>query len=185
MKLTAALLTSALVLGGIGVGSQFIGPADHAQAEKTAKEQNLKISYEQAKEIVLKAQKGSISEMELEKESGVWMYKIEVKSSGRDYDFKVNADTGEITKKKEDDDQSEDDGDDSNVDSKQVKVTLEEASTIALKEANGTIEESELENEDGKAVYSFEIQGENGKEAEVEVSAETGDVLKTEWEDED
>jgi uncharacterized membrane protein YkoI len=185
MKLTTALLTGALVIGGIGAGSQFIGPNDRAQAEKKAEEQNLKISYEQAKEIVLKEQKGSISEMELERESGAWVYDIEVKSEGTDYDFRVNADSGEITKKKQDDDRQDDDRDDSNVDSKQVKISLEEATKIALNEAKGTVEEAELEDEDGEAVYSFEIKGENGKEAEVEISAETGNVVKTEWEDED
>ncbi|MDR0136896.1 PepSY domain-containing protein [Metabacillus idriensis] len=184
MKLTTALLTGALVIGGIGAGSQFIGPNDRAQAEKKAEEQNLKISYEKAKEIVLNEQKGSISEMELERESGVWVYDIEVKSGGKDYDFYVNADSGEISKKKQDKNQ-DDDSDDSNIDSKKVKISLEEATKIALKEAKGTVEEAELENEDGKAVYSFEIQGENGKEAEVEISAETGNVLKTEWENED
>jgi uncharacterized membrane protein YkoI len=97
----------------------------------------------------------------------------------------VNADSGEITKKKQDDDRQDDDRDDSNVDSKQVKISLEEATKIALNEAKGTVEEAELEDEDGEAVYSFEIKGENGKEAEVEISAETGKVMKIEWEDEE
>ena len=184
MKLTTALLTGALVIGGIGAGSQFIGPNDRAQAEKKAEEQNLKISYEQAKEIVLNEQKGSISEMELERESGVWVYDIEVKSGGKDFDFHVNADSGEITKKKHNENK-DDDSDNSNIDSNKVKISLEEATKIALKEAKGKVEEGELENEDGKAIYSYEIQGENGKEAEVEISAETGNVLKTEWDDED
>lgn len=180
MKKTAAILTGALLVGGIGIGSQFITPGDKAQAEKTAEEQNLKISYEKAKEIVLKEKKGSISEMELEQEAVGWVYEAEVKSKGKEYDYKINADTGEVTKMHEDD--SNDDG---KVNQNQVKVTMEEAKKIALKEVKGEVNEAELENDDGQAVYKFEIRTEDGREAEVEISAESGETVKTEWEDAD
>lgn len=181
MKKTAAILTGAFIVGGIGIGSQFITPGDKAQAEKTAEEQNLKISYEKAKEIVLKEKKGSISEMELEQEADGWVYEAEVKSKGIEYDFTVNADTGEVTKMHEDDDSS----DDGSVSQEKVKVTMEEAKKAALKEVKGKVTEAELESDDGQAVYKFEIVAEDGREAEVEISAESGETVKTEWEDKD
>ncbi|MGD6793270.1 PepSY domain-containing protein [Metabacillus indicus] len=181
MKKTAAILTGALIVGGIGLGSQFITPGDKAQAEKTAEEQNLKISYERAKEIVLKEKKGSISEMELEQQADGWVYEAEVKSKGKEYDFTINADTGEVTEMNEDDDSS----DNGKINQDRVKVTMEEAKKLALKEVKGEVTEAELESDDGQAVYKFEIMAEDGREAEVEISAESGEMVKTEWEDEE
>ncbi|UOK59235.1 hypothetical protein MGI18_10120 [Bacillus sp. OVS6] len=49
MKLTTALLTGALVIGGIGAGSQFIGPNDRVQAEKRQKSKILKSAMSRQK----------------------------------------------------------------------------------------------------------------------------------------
>lgn len=57
---------------------------------------------------------------------------------------------------------------------------------IALAEVPGEITETELEREDGKLVYEFEIiAAADGKEMEVEIDAETGAVLEVEAEDDD
>jgi uncharacterized membrane protein YkoI len=65
---------------------------------------------------------------------------------------------------------------------KQAKITLEQAREIALKRAPGTIEESELEREHGRLVYSFDIRNARGTITEVQVSARSGRVVSVEEE---
>ena len=62
---------------------------------------------------------------------------------------------------------------------KEAKVTTAQARATALKEVpNGRVSKSELERENGKVVYSFDIKvpGKSGWE-EVNVDAETGTVV--------
>lgn len=67
---------------------------------------------------------------------------------------------------------------------KQAKITPEQArATAQAKEPNGTIESSELEKENGKLVYSFDIRNEKGTITEVQVDAKTGKVVSVEEED--
>lgn len=61
-----------------------------------------------------------------------------------------------------------------------ANLDMAKAIEIALKEVPGTVQESELEKEDGKQVYEIEILTADGQEMEVEIDAETGAVLKVE-----
>jgi hypothetical protein len=65
---------------------------------------------------------------------------------------------------------------------KQAKVTKEDAQTIALQRAPGTVESAELEREHGKLVYSFDIRNGRGTIDEVQVSAITGKIVRVEHE---
>jgi uncharacterized membrane protein YkoI len=66
---------------------------------------------------------------------------------------------------------------------KQAKISKEKAREIAqAKEPNGKIEEEELEKENGKLVYSFDIRNEKGTITEVQVDAKTGEVVSVEEE---
>ncbi|WP_424966548.1 PepSY domain-containing protein [Dinoroseobacter sp. S375] len=64
----------------------------------------------------------------------------------------------------------------------QVSLTEEQAVAIALAEVPGTFEEAELERDDGQLIYEIEILGADGIEMEVEISAETGEILEIERE---
>ena len=66
-------------------------------------------------------------------------------------------------------------------------VALDEAKAIeiALAEVPGTVQETELEREDGKQVYEIEILTADGREMEVEIDAETGTVLEVEADGDD
>lgn len=59
---------------------------------------------------------------------------------------------------------------------------LDEAGAVerALTEVPGTVQETELEREDGKLIYEIEILTADGLEMEVEIDAETGAVLEVE-----
>jgi uncharacterized membrane protein YkoI len=66
-----------------------------------------------------------------------------------------------------------------------VRITAEQARTAALAQAPGaTVEESDLDEEDGYLVYEVEIQ-EGTEEIEVLVDAGSGAVLRTDREIDD
>ena len=63
-------------------------------------------------------------------------------------------------------------------DRKKVRITLERAREIALAKISGTVIEEELEKEDGRLLYSFDIRTSEGKVVDVEIDAETGAYVK-------
>ena len=63
------------------------------------------------------------------------------------------------------------------------KLTLEQAQEIALKKVPGVVQNHELESEGGKSIYSFEVKTLGNSNVEVEVDANTGDVLEAEKDD--
>ena len=67
---------------------------------------------------------------------------------------------------------------------KQAKLTKAESESIAVKAVPGTVKGSELENENGNAVYGVQIVDKSGKKQDVKVDAKTGKVLKTEADNE-
>lgn len=67
----------------------------------------------------------------------------------------------------------------------EVAISETQAIELALVEVPGEVQETELENEDGKHVYEIEILSADGKEMEVEIDAQTGEILEVEAEDDD
>jgi uncharacterized membrane protein YkoI len=66
----------------------------------------------------------------------------------------------------------------------EAKISVEDAREIAAKKVLGTIKEEELEKENGKLVYSFDIQVKGEKDiTEVQVSAIDGSIVSVEKED--
>ncbi|NDL67252.1 PepSY domain-containing protein [Anaerotalea alkaliphila] len=61
-------------------------------------------------------------------------------------------------------------------------IGMAAARNIALGLAPGTVREQELDEDDGRLVYEFEIKS-KGREVEVEIDAHTGEVLKMEIDD--
>lgn len=61
-----------------------------------------------------------------------------------------------------------------------IKVTEEQAREIALKEAEGTITEFELDDDNAQFVYDLEVTAKDGTETELSISAETGKILAKE-----
>ena len=62
------------------------------------------------------------------------------------------------------------------------KITMEQARTIALKKAPGTIKSAELENEHGKLIYSFDIATSAKAITEVNVDALNGKIVAVQQE---
>lgn len=64
-------------------------------------------------------------------------------------------------------------------------LSEEQIIAIALAEVQGEVLEIELETEDGMQIYEVEILGEDGMETELEIAANTGEILDVEAEDDD
>ncbi len=67
----------------------------------------------------------------------------------------------------------------------QATVPKEQAQATALQQVAGKIVKSELEDEDGKIVYGFEIRDGNGKVFDVKIDAKTGAFVKASSEDDE
>ncbi|MBC8134487.1 MAG: PepSY domain-containing protein [Fibrella sp.] len=66
-----------------------------------------------------------------------------------------------------------------------AKITPDEAKVVALVAQPGTVTKVELENEDGKPVYGVDITAKGGTKFEVEVSGDTGKVIRSEADDDE
>lgn len=115
-------------------------------------------------------------------------YDVEFYSKGVEYDYEIDALTGEILDCDHDVDKfdapdwDEDDDDDDDLPPGQTIVIKEKkARQIALKKApKGTVVEScEMDEDDGRVVYELELRH-GDTEYECEIDAETGEVLH--WE---
>ncbi len=62
------------------------------------------------------------------------------------------------------------------------KIGMKRARAIAMKEAAGKIKSSELEKENGKWIYSFDIRNAKGTITEVNIDAYSGKVISLEEE---
>ena len=63
----------------------------------------------------------------------------------------------------------------------QAKVTEAQANTTALGQfPGGTVKKTELDNENGKVIYSVHVTDSAGKSQEVKVDATTGKLLPAE-----
>jgi len=74
---------------------------------------------------------------------------------------------------------------DNSVTQNDVNLSAQEAIDIATAEANGTVQEVELESEDGIPVYEVKLVAASGSETEITVHANDGTVLETESEEDD
>lgn len=81
-------------------------------------------------------------------------------------------------KQEREDDDKDDDEELTASDKEKAKITLDEARAIALKRVSGTVVDEELEKENGRLQYAFDIRDSAGKIWDVEIDAVTGEVLQ-------
>ncbi len=62
------------------------------------------------------------------------------------------------------------------------KIGMKKAREIAAKQTSGKIKSSELENENGKWIYSFDVRNSKGTITEVNIDAYTGAVISVDEE---
>ncbi len=192
----SALLVSALCIGSYAaLQSSGITPSDEY------------ISTEKAKEIVwahagVNAEAVRFDEAELDREKGIDIYEIDFYADGVEYEYDVDAITGEVLKSKTE-------GTPAVTPAPEVPIVpetpvvpeiptvpeapaepdyigLDAAKKIALAHAGVAatdvrFEDAEFDSDDGKAVYEIDFYA-DGVEYEYDVNAITGEVLKSKTE---
>ncbi|OKP87741.1 hypothetical protein A3844_10050 [Paenibacillus helianthi] len=63
---------------------------------------------------------------------------------------------------------------------KQAEISKEKSNALALEQVKGTVNQTELEDENGAIVYSVEITNNKKEVTEVKVDAVTGKIVKVE-----
>ncbi len=156
------------------------------------------IGEQKAKEIALKHAGVSESsakelEAELDRENGTYIYDVSFKSSGYEYDYDINATTGEIVRSdREADDDYRTDNNKSSSNNKTSSnsaanyIGEQKAKQIALKHAgiseSSTKElEAELDHENSTYIYDVSFKS-SGYEYDYEVNALTGEIIRSEKE---
>lgn len=115
-----------------------------------------------------------ISGVELDEDDGKYAYDIQGFKENKEYEVKIDAETGDILAQEEEvDDDNDDLDDDIAIDFVKI-ITPQEAMTKALENNTGYVKSYELDhNDDGRLVYEIDI--EDGDD--VELDAETGDII--------
>ena len=179
-KVLIPVLAVAVLAGG---GFTIANAQGQAALAKQAK-----ITQDEAINAALEKVPGTVEEVELEDEKGTIVYEIElVSTDGTEHEVEVDAQTGEVLKVEADDDDENEEEDSQNQAklAKQAKITEDEAINTALEKVPGTVNEIELEVENGTVVYEIEVLSTDGTEQEVKVDAQTGEVLKVEADDDE
>jgi uncharacterized membrane protein YkoI len=189
-----SLFSTAFASGKVPVTNQVEDQKDDDNI--TELQAKAKLSLDEAQVIALNKVAGTVKDSELEDEDGVVVYSFEIKTTAGDVnDVKVNAENGNIVKvendakdkkngTKEGNDGEENDDNIADLQAK-AKLTSDEAQVIALKEVPGTVNKSELEDEDGVVVYGFEVKTASGDVKDVKVDAASGKIVKVEADNED
>lgn len=166
--------------------------------QSDAANSNPELTLEDARQLVEIQYPGTITEIELDKEQGETVYEVEVVTDDKEYEVKLDANTGEIIKLEEkhkkqsvtNDQQHQTEYDvkkehNKNVPEQNKKSNMIEMTTaieIAIQEFPGTVTEAELDREDGRLIYEIGIKS-KGEEAEIEIDAYTGEVIVIEIDD--
>lgn len=169
-----------------------------ASTQITPEQTSTQITLEQAKEIALKdaqltANDVTFTTAKLDTEDGVTVYEIEFLAGDVEYEYEINANTGEISSKKI---EAEDDlrssasikaqttkapsKDNASKETASSQITLDDAKKKALDDAgvsasNVTFTKAELDYDDGIAVYEIEFYT-STHEYEYEINASSGKI---------
>ncbi|MCS0672764.1 PepSY domain-containing protein [Cytobacillus firmus] len=180
-KFAVISLAGAVLLGGaVAAGAADTNGKGSTGSKKEAAQDM--ITVEEAKKIALSEAEGRVESIELERANGKQYYEVDIENGKEDFDIKVHALDGEVISiNKERNDDDDDDQSEKEVNRENV-ISEQKAIEIAEKEVNGTMKEIEIDEDDGQILYEVELQTNKG-EADVDIDAETGKVLKVELDD--
>jgi uncharacterized membrane protein YkoI len=199
VKVLGLALILAMLIPAIGTAQDKEKKEGSPLADAKALAGAAKVTLAAALDKALKAAPGTALTGELEQEENKLIFTFDILpklTSDEITEIHVDAKTGAVIKSEEEGEEGEEaEGKEAEgaeepsiVDmqsmAKTAKVTMAAALQMALKAAPGTVLVAELENEDGKLIFSFDIlPGPAATELkEVHVDAKTGAVIKTEIE---
>ncbi|WP_062351819.1 PepSY domain-containing protein [Bacillus kwashiorkori] len=177
-KTIIGIITAAAVLGGaLVVGASSNNPKT-SEFIQNVNSQPI-ISSEMAKEIALDEVQGTIDSVELDDEMYKQVYEVEVNTSDKEIEMKIDAKSGEIIKKEIDDDIVTTNNKSSSI------ISVEQAIKIAEKKTGAKVKSIEKDYDDGKIEYEIELMNEKGQEIEMTINARTGKISELEYDDND
>ncbi|MFV0558765.1 MAG: PepSY domain-containing protein [Enterococcus sp.] len=138
------------------------------------------VTLDEALQVVEDAYSSTeVTSVELEASGGTYYYEISGENQSLEYEVKVNAQTGELTKEEE---ETRDDDDDDVLMTSGI-LTVEEAAKRAV-ETVGQGEAIKWELDDDDDVIHWEVDVQTGRSStSVKLDAQTGNVLETELDD--
>jgi uncharacterized membrane protein YkoI len=200
VKVLGVALVLALLVPAIGTAQDKEKKEGSPLADAKALAGAAKVTLAAALDKALKAAPGIALVGELEQEENTLIFTFDILpklTSDEITEIHVDAKTGAVIKSGEEGEEDEEgeaaEGAEGSEEAsikemqsmaKTAKVTMAAALQTALKAAPGTAIVAELENEDGKLIFSFDIlPGPAATELkEIHVDAKTGAVIKTEVE---
>ncbi|MED3950507.1 hypothetical protein C1N83_13425 [Priestia aryabhattai] len=179
MKVITTVLASAVLVGGLGASAYAMTD----QSKSNDKKQTTTIEEAKAKDIALqKTDGGDITNIQLAVDDGVKQYEVDITKGNKEYDVDIDSSSGKIIEfdedQKDDDDEKEE-----NLQNASPAISLDQAIKTALKSAKGTVNETDLDQENNRLVYEIEIDTADKREATVSVDAKNGDVISVEIDD--
>ncbi|UQZ45750.1 PepSY domain-containing protein [Bacillus sp. PK3-037] len=161
------LLAGCLAAGGFSYNA--FAKENNEQTQSVSETGGL--TEQEAESIAKTVVDGTVDDIDRDIYNGKEVYEVEIEKDGEDYDVYVDIKTKQalndpLKEKKE-----------------QVVLTKEEAEQIALKQTAGTVTESKLDEDDGAYIYEIEVQTKQGTEAEFDISAKDGRIMKQELDD--
>ncbi len=170
---------------------------ENTQKESTQTDSSNLISLETAKNKALSnagvsASKCTFTKAKLEIDDGIKVYDIEFNTSDKEYEYEIDAKTGEILSKdidniNEKSTTNNQTASSTNKDSTSSYIGIDKAKSIALNHAgvsDVTFEKAKLDRDDGKTIYEIEFYKDN-MEYSYEIDALTGQILDHEKEYDD
>lgn len=179
MKVITTVLASAVLVGGLGASAYAMTD----QSKSNDKKQTTTIEEAKAKDIALqKTDGGDITNIQLAVDDGVKQYEVDITKGNKEYDVDIDSSSGKII---EFDEEQKDDEDEKEEELQNVSpaISLDQAIKIALKSAKGTVNETDLDQENNRLVYEIEIDTADKREATVSVDAKNGGVISVEIDD--
>lgn len=179
MKVITTVLASAVLVGGLGASAYAMTD----QSKSNDKKQTTTIEEAKAKDIALqKTDGGDITNIQLAIDDGVKQYEVDVTKGNKEYDVDIDSSSGKIIEfdKEQKDDEDEKEKELQNI---SPAISLDQAIKTALKSAKGTVNETDLDQENNRLVYEIEIDTADKREATVSVDAKNGDVISVELDD--
>lgn len=151
------------------------------------------LTLEEAQEIALKEVSGKVLKAHEDSDDGVSYYDFTIVTDNEKYEVEVDANSGKIIKMEKDDDyvgnHTNDDTNSTNQNNTsntngntntntQATITAEQAQQKAMdRVGGGYLVKCELDYDDGVLKYEIEIKNGN-KEYDVDVDANTGEIIK-------
>ncbi len=170
---------------------------ENTQKESTQTDSSNLISLETAKNKALSnagvsASKCTFTKAKLETDDGIKVYDIEFNTSDKEYEYEIDAKTGEILSKdidniNEKSTTNNQTSSSTNKDSTSSYIGIDKAKSIALNHAgvsDVTFEKAKLDRDDGKTIYEIEFYKDD-MEYSYEIDALTGEILDHEKEYDD